>query len=31
MRAHYVMQDTITIGKASVICLCCYLQDPEGV
>lgn len=31
MKNNYVMQDTITIGKASVICLCCYLQDPEGV
>jgi len=31
MRLNYVMQDTITIGKATCICLGCFIQDPDGV
>lgn len=31
MRLNYVMQDTFTIGKATCICLCCYIQNPNGV
>lgn len=31
MRVYYKTNDTITVGKATCICLCCYLQDPEGM
>lgn len=31
MRVNYVRQDTITIGKATCICLACYIQNPQGV
>lgn len=31
MRVYYKTNDTITVGKAVCICLCCYVQDPEGM
>jgi hypothetical protein len=31
MKENYSPINTRTIGKASCICLCCYIQDPEGI
>lgn len=30
LRNNYVLNDNLTIGKAVCICLCCFIQDPEG-
>ena len=31
LKNNYVMRDTVTVGKAVCICLCCYAEDPIGV
>jgi hypothetical protein len=28
LRTSYKRADTITVGKATCICLCCYIRDP---
>lgn len=31
LRTSYKRADTITVGKATCICLCCYIRDPQGM
>ena len=31
MRLNYVRQNTKIVGKAAIICLCCYVKNPQGL